>query len=49
METPASRHVRDIVYQTLAEEGRAPSIAEIARLSGEEESEVRTHLNTLAD
>lgn len=30
MKTPAARRARDVVYETFAQEGRAPSIAELA-------------------
>ena len=49
MENPVSRHLRDLVFDTLAAEGRAPSIAELARLTNGTEREVRDHLHTLAD
>ena len=49
MENPVSRHLRDLVFDTLAAEGRAPSIAELARLTDGTEREVRDHLHTLAD
>ena len=49
MQAPYSRMVRDIVFDTLAQQGRAPSIAEIARITGSETDEVQHALNQLAD
>lgn len=49
MDTPQPRRVRDLVYETLAKEGRAPSIAELARKTDISDEAVRDILHTLAD
>lgn len=49
MATAESRRVRDLVYATFAAEGRAPSIAELARRTVSTPEAVRRHLHRLAD
>ncbi|MCO5224725.1 MAG: alkylmercury lyase family protein [Thermomicrobiales bacterium] len=49
MDKPESRQVRDFVYSTLEMEGRAPSIAELARITGNSEEAVRHYLHVLAN
>lgn len=49
MNTPQSRRVRDLVYQTFADQGRAPSVAELARITETTVDAVQQHLNDLAD
>lgn len=49
MDAPESRRVRDLVYKTFATEGRAPSIAELARKTGNEDEAVRMALRALAN
>lgn len=49
MHTPEARRVRDLVYATLAGEGRAPSINELARLTGTPADEIAQTLRELAD
>ncbi|WP_426004043.1 organomercurial lyase [Paenarthrobacter sp. NyZ202] len=49
MNTPESRRLRDLVYQTLAAEGRAPSVRELARQTGRPVDEVQRDLHFLAD
>jgi hypothetical protein len=46
---PQSRQVRDLVYGTLAEEGRAPSIAELTRKTDSSDEAVRHAPLALAD
>lgn len=48
MTTPAGR-VRELVYRTFAAEGRAPSVAEIARVTGSTTKQVRGLLRSLGD
>lgn len=48
MNTPEARRVRDLVYATLAAEGRAPSVAEIARTTGSAPARTREVLDELA-
>lgn len=40
MQHPESRRVRDLVYETLAGEGRAPSVRELAVRTGSEPARV---------
>ncbi|MFE5291149.1 organomercurial lyase [Isoptericola sp. NPDC056618] len=49
MTSPDRRQVRDLVYQTLAAEGRAPSVAELARRTGTTPADVHHALHDLAD
>ncbi|GGM14269.1 hypothetical protein [Nakamurella endophytica] len=42
------RLIRDLVYDTLHHQGRAPSIAELARRSGVPADAVADHLTALA-
>lgn len=49
MERPESRRTRDLVYETFAAEGRAPSIGELARRTDSTPETVRQHLRELAD
>lgn len=49
MNTPESRRIRDLVYETFAAEGRAPSIAEIVRCVGGTYERVQDALRELAD
>jgi hypothetical protein len=49
MDTSQTRRVRDLVYETLAREGRAPSLAELARRTRSTVAETQTVLRTLAD
>ncbi|MFC9558303.1 alkylmercury lyase family protein [Agromyces sp. NPDC056965] len=49
MHHPASRRVRDLVYETLAAEGRAPSVGELARMTGSSTARVQGLLTELAD
>ncbi|MFE6966265.1 alkylmercury lyase family protein [Agromyces sp. NPDC057679] len=49
MNTPTSRRLRDLVYETFANEGRAPSIAELARRTSSGVDDVRRQLHDLAD
>ncbi|GAA3788515.1 alkylmercury lyase family protein [Micrococcus endophyticus] len=49
MQHPESRRVRDLVYETLATEGRAPSVGELARRTGSEPARVQELLHELAD
>ncbi|MBU5421173.1 alkylmercury lyase family protein [Cellulomonas hominis] len=49
MTTTTARTVRDLVYGTFAQEGRAPSAAEIARKAGLDLDEGRRLLRELAD
>lgn len=49
MQHPESRRVRDLVYETLATEGRAPSVGELARRTGSEPERVQELLHELAD
>lgn len=49
MKTAESRRVRDLVYGTFVAEGRAPSIAELARLTNTDASRVRNTLAELAE
>ncbi|MFF2274087.1 organomercurial lyase [Agromyces sp. NPDC058136] len=49
MNTPESRRLRDLVYETFAAEGRAPSPAELARRTDSDVGEVRQRLHELAD
>lgn len=49
MQVSESRRVRDLVYQTLATEGRAPSIGELSRRTESTPDVVRRHLRELAD
>ncbi|MGW6226640.1 alkylmercury lyase family protein [Cellulosimicrobium cellulans] len=49
MKTPAARRVRDLVYDTLVTEGRAPSVAEIARITETTTTETSTLLDELAE
>lgn len=46
---PGARRVRDLVYATLAEEGRAPSVGELAARTGQDREQVRADLDRLAD
>ncbi|MGW4799841.1 organomercurial lyase [Nonomuraea sp. NPDC004297] len=48
MNTPESRKVRDLVYETFASEGRAPSMAELARRTGSTVETVHGILHDLA-
>ncbi|AEI12238.1 alkylmercury lyase family protein [Cellulomonas gilvus] len=48
MSTSAARQIRDLVYDTLADEGRAPSVAELARLTGLNRAAVQNLLDELA-
>ncbi len=47
--TPEQRRIRDLVYATLASEGRAPSAGELARLTDSPTSGVLAILGELAD
>lgn len=49
MNTPETRQVRDLVYETFALEGRAPSIAELARRMDSTVEAVQRALHALAD
>ena len=49
MKTAESRRVRDLVYETLAQEGRAPSVAELARRTDSAAADVGRILHELAD
>lgn len=49
MREPEPRRIRDLVYTTFAEEGRSPSVAELARLTGNAPERVRGLLRDLAD
>ncbi|WP_182346809.1 alkylmercury lyase family protein [Tomitella gaofuii] len=49
MITPHAHSVRTLVYATFAEEGRAPSIAELARKTARTPVAVRETLNELTD
>lgn len=49
MDTPESRRIRDLVYATFVDEGRAPSIAELARLTSGSSADVARNLRELAD
>lgn len=49
MDTLQPRHVRQLVYDTFAQEGRAPSIAELARKTDSPDEAVRHVLHALAD
>lgn len=49
MSTPTPRQVRDAVYHTFADEGRAPSIAELSERLGLSINSVEQSLRTLAD
>ncbi len=49
MHTAQLRAVRDAVYQVFAAEGRAPSVAELARVTGATVSQVTADLRELAD
>lgn len=49
MNTPDSRRVRDLVYEMFAAEGRAPSLAELARRVSSEPERLRQTLRELAD
>lgn len=49
MNDPMERRVRDLVYGTLAAEGRAPSLGELARLTGRSPDTVRATLLSLAE
>ncbi|MDJ1370503.1 alkylmercury lyase [Gulosibacter molinativorax] len=49
MHDPASRHLRDLVYETLANEGRAPSMGELATKTESTPAEVRSRMQALAD
>ena len=44
-----ARAVRDLVYMTLAQEGRTPSVAELARRTGSTAGAVQSTLRSLAD
>ena len=48
MDIPAPRRVRDLVYSTLAQEGRAPSVAELARRTDSSVATVTRVLDELA-
>lgn len=49
MRTPQSRRVRDLVYETFATEGRAPSIAELARRTRSNPASIQLILGELAE
>ncbi|MBT2208056.1 alkylmercury lyase family protein [Actinomadura sp. NEAU-AAG7] len=49
MNTPDSRRVRDLVYETLASEGRAPSVAELARRTRSTTEATQKILHELAE
>ncbi|MBK0331146.1 alkylmercury lyase family protein [Brachybacterium sp. MASK1Z-5] len=49
MQDPESRRVRDLVYETLAAEGRAPSVGELASRTGSKPARVQQLLHELAD
>lgn len=49
MQHPESRRVRDLVYETFAAEGRAPSVGELALLTGSTPGRVQELLRELAD
>lgn len=49
MDTPESRKVRDLVYETFAAEGRAPSVAELARRTRSTAEAVQGILDDLAE
>lgn len=49
MQEPESRRIRDLVYETLATEGRAPSVGELASRTGGEPARVQQLLHELAD
>ncbi|MEA5456536.1 organomercurial lyase [Sinomonas sp. JGH33] len=49
MNTTQARRVRDLVYETFAREGRAPSIAELARTTDSSVEDIRSVLHSLAD
>lgn len=49
MQVPETRRLRDLVYETLAAEGRAPSIGELARRTERTPEVVRRQLRDLAD
>lgn len=49
MRQPESRRIRDLVYATLADQGRAPSVGELARLTGSMPVRVQELLRDLAD
>jgi hypothetical protein len=47
--TPGARRVRGLVYETFAAEGRAPSVAELARRTGSTIAAIQRVLHDLAD
>jgi hypothetical protein len=49
MRNSDSRRVRDLVYETFVSQGRAPSIGELARLTGKSVLDVNATLGELAD
>ncbi|MFC7451101.1 alkylmercury lyase family protein [Rhodococcus daqingensis] len=49
MNTPQSRRVCDLVYETFATQGRAPSVAELARLTQSTIESVQDNLDDLAE
>ncbi|WP_242902216.1 alkylmercury lyase family protein [Actinomadura terrae] len=49
MKTPESRKVRDLVYETFASEGCAPSVAELARATRNSIEETQKILHDLAE
>jgi len=49
MNTPETSRVRDVVYETFALEGRAPSVAELARRTESTTTAVQRMLHELAD
>lgn len=49
MNTPKTRRVRDLVYETFALEGRAPSVAELARRIDSTVEAVQRDLHALAE
>ena len=49
MRVPAARRVRDLVYETFATEGRAPSIGELARKTDSVLESVQDLLRELAE
>lgn len=49
MDALETRRVRDLVYETFVREGRAPSIAELARLTSSSVDAVQERLTELAD
>lgn len=49
MHAPETRRIRDLVYAALAAEGRAPSVGELARRTGDAPERVRRRLHELAD